>query len=89
MAHVQKVPVKDAVERIITAYSMLGTISDIDNLRKVLYEEVTQESSNTMSSNQKKSVIVIGGLTLKPMYMSPKFIGIDIMTIYQISRVGA
>lgn len=45
MVHVQKVPVKDAIERIITAYSMIGTISDIDNLRKVLYEEVTQESS--------------------------------------------
>ncbi|MDX8420145.1 Z1 domain-containing protein [Stecheria sp. CLA-KB-P133] len=45
MVHDQKIPVKDAVERIVTAYSMLGTISDIDNLKKVLYEEVTQESS--------------------------------------------
>lgn len=45
MVHDKKVPVKDAVERIIEGYSVLGMISDLDNLKKVLYEEVTQESS--------------------------------------------
>ena len=46
MVHDQRIPVKDAVEKIIAGYSLLGVISDIEHLRKVLYEEVTQESSS-------------------------------------------
>lgn len=40
--------IKDAVEKIITIYApfeQLGTITDLENLKKVLYQEVTQESS--------------------------------------------
>ena len=45
MVHDQKIPVKDAVEKIIAGYTLLGMISDMEHLKKVLYEEVTQESS--------------------------------------------
>ena len=45
MVHDQKTPVKDDVEKIIAGYTLLGMISDMENLKKVLYEEVTQESS--------------------------------------------
>ena len=40
-----EIPVKDAVEKIIAGYTLLGMILDMEHLKKVLYEEVTQESS--------------------------------------------
>ena len=46
MVYDQRISIKDAVEKIIAGYSLLGVISDIEHLRKVLYEEVTQESSS-------------------------------------------
>lgn len=45
MVYDQKIPIKDAVDRIIAGYGILGVISDLEHLKKVLYEEVTQESS--------------------------------------------
>lgn len=44
MVHDQKISVKDAVEKLVVAYSTLGMISDMEHLKSVLYEEVTQES---------------------------------------------
>lgn len=54
MVRDQKMAIKDAVDRILVAYTTLGVISDLDNLKKVLYEEVTQESSqhNVIKSDE-------------------------------------
>lgn len=41
----KKYCIKDAVEKLISVYAQLGTITDLDNLKRVLYQEVTQESS--------------------------------------------
>lgn len=37
--------IKDAVEKLISVYAQLGTITDLEKLKRVLYQEVTQESS--------------------------------------------
>lgn len=57
----RKMPIKDAVEQIISANKMLPFISDFERLRKILYQEVSQVSSqyNTIKSEEVK--IVIGG----------------------------
>lgn len=45
MVYEQKIAIKDAVDKIIAGYRIVGIISDLKKLEKVLYEEVTQESS--------------------------------------------
>lgn len=53
----RKMPIKDAVEQIISANKMLPFISDFERLRKILYQEVSQVSSqyNTIKSEEVKN----------------------------------
>lgn len=53
----RKIPIKDAVEQIISANKMMPFISDFERLRQVLYQEVSQISSryNTIKSEEVKN----------------------------------
>lgn len=45
LVHEQNVPIKEAIEKLISAAKQFSCISDPDRLRKVLYQEVSQSIS--------------------------------------------